>query len=273
VARVLLLGDPVAQSLSPAMQNAAFAAVGLPHRYELMRVTADDLPDAIASLRGDAFLGANVTIPHQERIAEHLDAVDDHARRLGAINTIYKRDGRLVGANTDAPGFADALAERGVQAREARVLVLGAGGAAKACVDRLLALGARVTIAARRSDPERDRGILRGVMTSAARGATLDFGGWPPRDLAGFAAVVNATPLGLHGEDALEGVDLPSSVTVIDIVATANETPLLRRAREAGCPLVDGLLMLLHQGARAFTLWTGRAAPVDAMRAALPRRV
>lgn len=271
--RVFLLGDPVAHSLSPAMQNAAFEALGLPHRYELRRVAEADVPAAVAGLRQDDALGANVTIPHKERVGELLDAVDETARRIGAVNTIYKREGRLHGENTDAPGFDDALADRGIRLVSQRVLVLGAGGAAKACIDRLLASGCSVAVAARRSDPDRDLAIVRSGMQSAGRGSSLEFPAWPVRELGGYAAVVNTTPLGMHGEDALEEVDLPRSVAVIDIVATREETPLIARARASGCVFVDGLLMLLHQGTRAFRLWTGLEAPVDVMRAALPRRV
>lgn len=248
MARVLLLGDPVDHSLSPAMQNAAFTAVGLAHSYELMRVTEGDLGGAVGRVRRDDHLGANVTIPHKERVAPHLDAIDDLARRIGAVNTIYKRDGRLIGDNTDAGGFEDALAERGIDVAGARVLVLGAGGAAKACIDRLRAAGAAVDV------------VSRGK-------------GWPVRDVRAYAAVVNATPLGMHGEDPLDGVELPRSLAVVDVVATREETPLIARARASGCVFVDGLLMLLHQGTRSFRLWTGVEAPVDVMRAALPRTV
>ncbi len=254
-----IIGDPVEHSLSPAMQNAAFSALGLPHRYELMRVAAADLPAAIERIRAEDVLGANVTIPHKERVARSLDAVEETARRIGAVNTLFKRAGTLRGDNTDGPGFGDGLAEKGVDVAGRRVLLLGAGGAARACVDHLARAGASVTISNRTADRARRLGPAVAP--------------WPVRSLDGYDAVVNATALGLHGEDALAGVDLPPGVAVVDVVATAQETPLIARARESGCVAVDGLIMLLHQGVRAFHLWTGLDAPVSAMRAALPRKV
>jgi shikimate dehydrogenase len=276
LADVYLIGDPVAHSLSPAMQNAAFGAMGLPHRYELMRVASDDLPDAVKRIREDAALGANVTIPHKERIGRFLDAIEETAQRIGAVNTLYKRGGMLRGDNTDAGGFSDALAEMDVDAAGARVLLLGAGGAAKACAYELIRARAHVVITNR--TPERARDLVGAVRAAvpADLGPRLhpDAGlSWPVRDLAEYEIVVNATSLGLHGEDALEGIELPRALTVVDVIATATETPLIRRAKASGCVAVDGLLMLLHQGTRAFRLWTGLDAPVAAMRAALPRAV
>lgn len=271
MASLYLIGDPVAHSLSPAMQNAAFAAMGLPHRYELMRVPADDMGEAVRRVRRDDVLGANVTIPHKERIGSFLDAIEDTAQRIGAVNTLFKRGGALRGDNTDAGGFADALAEMDVDVAGARVLLLGAGGAAKACADHLIRSRAHVVIANR--TPARIEALKAAL--PAMVGAGRSFGAmWPPpRSLEGYDVVVNATSLGLHGEDPLEGIDLARALTVVDVIATADETPLIRRAKRSGCVAVDGLLMLLHQGTRAFRLWTGLDAPVAAMRAALPRAV
>lgn len=275
MARVFLIGDPVAHSLSPAMQNAAFEALGLPHTYELLRVPAAEVAAAVAGLREDDALGANVTIPHKEIVAEHLDGVEETARRIGAVNTIFKRGGALWGDNTDAGGFTDALTERGVNVEDRRVLVLGAGGAARSCVYQLARAGASTVIAGRTWDRARDlaASILPALPKGTLAGHDLGVRRWPVRDLNGLDVVVNATSLGLHGEDPLEGVVLPRSTAIVDVVATAQETPLVKRARGAGCVVVDGLLMLLHQGTRAFRLWTGVEAPVDVMRAALPRKV
>lgn len=270
MATLYLIGDPVAHSLSPAMQNAAFAAMGLPHRYELMRVAADDLGAAVQRVRGADVLGANVTIPHKERIGRLLDAVEDGAQRIGAVNTLFKRGGTLRGDNTDGGGFGDALADMDVDVSGRRVLLLGAGGAARACADHLLRAGADVRLSDR--TPKRAEALAREVVPAEA-GRAFGVLASAPRSLDGYDVVVNATSLGLHDEDPLEGVELPRELTVVDVVATAEETPLMRRAKASGCVAVDGLLMLLHQGARAFRLWTGLDAPVTAMRAALPRRV
>lgn len=266
-----LIGDPVAHSVSPAMHNAAFAALGLPHRYELLRVSAEELPAAIDRVRRDGVLGANVTIPHKERVARSLDALEETARRIGAVNTLFKRAGALRGDDTDGPGFADALAEREVAVEGRRVLLLGAGGAARACADHLVRAGARVTVSARTA--ERARALNAALRGSGLRAARLPLVVASVPALAGFDVVVNATPLGMRGEDALEGMRLAPPLAVVDVVATAEETPLVRRARESGCLAVDGLIMLLHQGARAFRLWTELDAPVAVMRAALPRKV
>ena len=271
MAMLYLVGDPVAHSLSPAMQNAAFAALGLPHRYELLRTRSDDIASAVARIRGEDVLGANVTIPHKEHIGRLLDAIEDTARRIGAVNTIFKRGGALRGDNTDAGGFTDGLAEKGIDVRGRQVLLLGAGGAARACAAELIASGAHVQISNR--GPVRLQELAR-ALPAMVEGLHSYAAIWPPpRSLDGFDVFVNATSLGLSGEDALEEIALPADVAVIDVVATAHETPLIRRAREAGCLAVDGLVMLLHQGARAFRLWTGLDAPLAAMRAALPRAV
>jgi shikimate dehydrogenase len=276
VAVLYLIGDPVSHSLSPAMQNAAFAALGLPHRYELLRVTADDLAEAIGRVRREDVLGANVTIPHKERIGHLVDAVEETARRIGAVNTLFKRGGALRGDNTDAGGFGDALAEKGIDVAGCRVLLLGAGGAAKACAYQLIRARAHVVITNRTAERARDLvGAVRAAVPDDLGPDLHSYAGlsWPVHDLGDYEIVVNATSLGLHGEDPLEGVGLPPDLTVVDIVATAEETPLVRRAKASGCVAVDGLLMLLHQGARAFRLWTGVDAPLAAMRAALPRGV
>lgn len=272
MATVYLIGDPVAHSLSPAMQNAAFAALGLPHRYELLHVPGDGLAGAVERLRRDDVLGANVTIPHKERIGRWLDATEETAQRIGAVNTIFKRSGGLRGDNTDAGGFADALREREVDVAGRRVLLLGAGGAARACADQLIRAGAHVVVANRTR--ERLDALVEALPSMVGPGLH-SFGALtpPPRSLDAYDVVVNATSLGLHGEDALEGIGLSPAVDVVDVVATASETPLVARARAAGCVVVDGLIMLLHQGARAFRLWTGVDAPIGAMRAALPREI
>ena len=274
MAQVWLIGRPVAHSLSPAMHNAAFATLGLPHRYEAKETADDQLAATVARLRGDDVLGANVTIPHKEAALRLLDEVDDEARRIGAVNTIVSRGARLIGYNTDKYGFEKALE---VQPRRApwgegfpfaddRILILGAGGAARACALSLLEHGNNVDIANR--DPARAEALARSIEVDGRHPRVV---AWP-RGLEPGDAVVNATPLGLNGEEALEDVQLP--MWVIDLVPTAEETPLVKRAKATeNVTVVDGLSMLLHQAARSFELWTGVPAPLEAMRAALPRPV
>ncbi|HUQ41487.1 MAG TPA: shikimate dehydrogenase [Candidatus Limnocylindrales bacterium] len=256
---VYLLGHPVSHSLSPAVHNAAFAALGLPHRYMLRDVTADALANAVASLRDEHALGANVTVPHKQAAMALVDDLSDEAKTIGAVNTIVRDGSRLAGHNTDAYGFERAM--DGVP-RPSDVVLLGAGGAARACLVVLLRLGHRVRVANRTRD--RAEELVDAIEIDGRRG---EVAAWPasPTDV-----VVNATSLGLHGEDPLQGLPLPR--TVVDIVAVAGGTPLVRRARQQrGVRVVDGSVMLLHQAVRAFELWTGAAAPFDVMRAALTR--
>jgi shikimate dehydrogenase len=265
VSTAYLIGKPVQHSMSPAMHNAAFAALGLPHRYTAVEVDEADLRATIGRWRTEDTLGGNVTIPHKEAVLRMMDEVDDEARAIGAVNTVIRRGSRLVGANTDAYGFARSI--EGV-ASGGTVLVLGAGGAARACVRVLLQRGDTVLVANRSA--ARAEALARAIEVDGRRPSVVP---WPPRGRSlGVETVVNATPLGLHGEDPLEDVELPANV--VDIVPTAAETPLVKRARsrEHGA-VVDGLAMLLHQAARAFGLWTGVEAPLAVMRAALPRSV
>ncbi len=270
---VYLLGHPVAHSLSPAMHNAAFAALGLPHHYETRDVEPDQLADTVDALRGDDVLGANVTIPHKEHALRYMDEAGKDARRIGAVNTIVRRGTRLVGENTDVYGFDRAISGPSPGAemfRGGTVLILGAGGAARACAVVLLERGNEVRVASRTR--ARAEQLAAGIEVRGRRPQAVR---WPtPEDLALVEGVINATPLGLHGEDPLAGMELDERLRVVDLVPTAAMTPLVKRARAVkNAVVVDGLSMLLHQAARSFTLWTGREAPLAVMRAALPRAI
>ena len=258
---VYLLGHPVAHSLSPAMHNAAFRSLGLPHRYEALDVTADALPAVVARIRSGDLLGANVTVPHKAAAARLADRLVDDAARLGVANTLVALGGKVVGHNTDALGFEAANRERGFIVMD-RVLVLGAGGAARAVVLALLRAGNTVFVAAR--DRTKSDALVASITDED--GSTASAVDWRAIDDPGYDAVVNATPLGLHGEDPLG--DRPLPALVADIVPLAS-TPLLRRAKAQGCDVMDGLGMLLHQAAFSFRIWTGQDAPMDVMRTAL----
>jgi shikimate dehydrogenase len=256
------------------MHNAAFAKLGLPHRYEAKDTLDDQLAATLDRIRRDDVLGANVTIPHKESVLRLLDEVDDEARTIGAVNTIVSRGARLIGSNTDKYGFEKALE---VQPRRAqsgegfpfaggRILILGAGGAARACAVALLEHGNKVEVANR--DRRRAETLARSIEVGGRHPEVVPW----PRGRMLVDAVVNATPVGLNGEEALEDAQLPT--WVIDLVPTAEETPLVKRAKATeNVTVVDGLSMLLHQAARSFELWTGVPAPLEAMRAALPRPV
>ena len=254
----MLLGHGIAYSASPAMQSAAFAAAGLEGwTYELRDVPDAELPEAVAELRNPEVAGANVTIPHKVRVMDLLDAVDAGAREVGAVNTIVHegRGGWLLGSNTDVDGIRAAAAEVGFEGGD--VVVLGAGGSARAVAQALP--GAAITYVAR--DPARAAGLGSVVAWSDPS--------WPERARAA-ALLVNATPLGRAGELALEPAALPAAGAVVDLVYAAGGTPLVRAARERGLRVADGWTVLVEQGAAAFERWTGRPAPRTAMRAALP---
>jgi shikimate dehydrogenase len=258
-----VIGDPVAHSLSPTLHNAAFAARGLDWVYVAFPVPRGRGADAVAAVTALGLVGLNVTMPHKEDVAGACDELTADAAALRSVNTVAARpDGRTLGDSTDGPGFLDAIAAEGIEVAGQPVLVLGAGGAARAVVLALGRAGATVTVAARR--PE-----AAGLAARLAPGAQVTPLG--ATDPAPYSLVVNATPLGMTGGDPLP-VDpeaLHADQAVVDLVYHPADTPLLTAARAKGALAVNGLGMLLHQAARSFTLWTGQPAPLDAMRAAV----
>lgn len=271
--RILLLGHPVTHSLSPAFQQAAFDAVGLPVRYEAMDVAPADLSRVVAELRADPLvLGANVTVPHKEKIAPLLDSLTDDAVQIGAVNTVTRAGSRLVGRNTDVAGFRGALDSLLDGRRTPRhALILGAGGAAKAAISALVTAGVVQISIANRHLARAER--LVGEVRRSSPHLTVRAAPWhegllvEEAQIAGL--VVHATTLGLS--DA--ALPLPAAAFragqfVIDVVYAPGETALVRAARAAGAEAIDGREMLLLQGAAAFELWTGRPAPIELMRAA-----
>ncbi|HYW25120.1 MAG TPA: shikimate dehydrogenase [Terriglobales bacterium] len=255
--RVVLLGHGISYSASPAMQSAAFRAAGLDWTYELADVPPRLLPEAVAGLREPGAAGANVTIPHKIAVMPLLDELEGDAVTVGAVNTIRRDRDRLVGSNTDVTGVRVALGAAGVEPAGARVVVLGAGGSARAAGVALRA--ADVTFVARRPEAAAD---LPGRVVSWSEA-------WQPL-VRRADVLLNATPLGRRGEMPLRPANLPPRGAVIDLVYVEGGTPLVRRARQLGIRCVDGWSVLLAQGAAAFQAWTGRTAPLGAMREALP---
>ena len=261
--RVFLVGCPLGHSVSPVMQNAAFRATGLDWQYELLETSRDELPAKVARLREQDCAGANVTIPHKQTIIEFLDDVTDAAREIGAVNTIVKRGSQLVGENTDAYGFLQSLRVARVGPATARAVILGAGGAARAVAFALAATGAaniaivnRTTARAMAFADELRRQYPLLALTvnhlEALGDATL---------------FVNATPVGMApsvDESPMPGA-FPRGVVAFDLVYCPIQTQFLRDAERAGAQTVGGIGMLVHQGAAAFELWTGQAAPVELM--------
>ncbi len=266
---VVLLGDPVAHSLSPAMHNAAFQALGLTTEYRAARVDTAALPWAVARLRSAPYLGANVTVPHKEAAAALVDSVSDEAEAIGAVNTLVREDSILRGYNTDARGLLAALESTlGLVPYGMRILLLGAGGAARAAAVALLAHApAGLTVynrdparAERLAASMRDRygGRVRAVAAEGARAEAADV------DL-----IVNATSAGLDGVSTpLDRLQPRPGAALFDMVYAPTPTPLMRALAAEGTTVADGLEMLVQQAAAAFALWTGRDAPVAVMRRA-----
>jgi shikimate dehydrogenase len=257
--RVGLIGDPVEHSLSPAFQQAAFDATGLGWRYELWPTAAAAVPARVARLASGDMRGANVTVPHKEAVFELLAVTTELARRVGAVNTIVRDGARLWGDNTDVPGFLAPLKVRGFDFERCQAVVLGAGGAARRGVFSLLDAGVRRVTVVNRSveranalavslaDPRIDVAPTMNAHISATS-ATL---------------LVNATSLGWSGAalpcNPATFAALPAGALAYDL--TYRDTPFLRAAAQAGVATLDGLPMLVEQGACSFELWTGLEAP------------
>jgi len=269
--RVVLIGHPVAHSLSGAMQQAAFDSLGVDAVYESWDRPPIELADAIAELRGDAFLGANVTIPHKERVVPLVDRITEEAHATGAVNTITREGKRLVGHNTDVPGFKIALDKLvGKQKMPRHAVLLGAGGGARAVVHGLITEGFQRIIVFNRH-LHRAEGLVKFFGRSAAH---MDLRAMPwhesiiEAELAKTKVLINATSIGLTSDESpIPGEILHADLLVLDLIYA--HTRLLRDAKAAGASVSDGELMLLNQGAAAFTLWTGQPAPLDVMQAAL----
>jgi shikimate dehydrogenase len=266
--RIALLGDPVVHSVSPAMQRAAFDAAGLRWRYETVTVPEGRLEDAWHRLRADEDLaGLNVTIPHKERIAPLLDRLEGAAARWRTVNTVAFLGGTSIGLSTDGAGFLAALGAADPSPRT-RAVVLGAGGAARAVAAALREKGSAVVVLGRNA----------GAGGRLAEELGVSFEPWNTADpaslrraLAGADLLVNATPIGTGDPTSCpvpDDVKLEPTVTVVDLVYRPRRTALLRRAQDRGCRTVEGVEMLIEQGALSFQAWTGLAAPLPAMRAA-----
>jgi len=254
-----VIGWPVSHSRSPRMHNAAYEALGMDWVFVALAVPPPRLAEALRGLPALGFAGVNVTIPHKQAVAALCDELAPRAARAGSVNTVTVReDGSLYGDTTDGEGMLDAVGPL----RGRGALVLGAGGAARAAVAALLDAGFEVAVCARREDAA--RGLVDGLGGRAAP--------WPPRSAA--ALVVNATPVGQSG-DATELPIEPSLLRFAEVVCDLAyrgdgvETGLVATARRSGVRAVDGLDVLVGQGARSFRIFTGVAPPIDVMRAAV----
>ncbi len=264
-----IFGDPVAHSRSPAMHNAAFAALKLDWIYTPFHVTPDALAAATRGIRALGMRGVNLTVPHKEKVLRHLDSLSDLAETLGAANTVVNRDGHLHGDNTDVFGFVQSLRKYRPRLRKRRAVVIGAGGAARAALFGLEQLGVREVLLVNRT-PARGRRLIAQLaahiptaevapLAALAAGSSFDQ----------VALVVNATSVG-WGKERFPKIATTGSMEncMYYDMAYGQPTDFLRKAQRGNRPHMDGAEMLIHQGSRSFTLWTKRRAPVAAMRIA-----
>jgi shikimate dehydrogenase len=251
-----VLGDPVGHSLSPVMLNAAFSQADYNGVYTAFQVK--DLPHAIAGIRALNIHGCSVTIPHKAAVMDLLDEIDPMAMKIGAVNTIVNEAGKLAGFNSDSPGAMAALLEKTPVAHR-RVAVIGAGGAARALAHGITQNGGQLTIVNR--SPDKGQQLAQELQSDFC--PLTDFSG------VGFDILVNTTSVGMA--PAIDRMPvghacLRPGMTVMDIVYNPLETRLLRAARDAGCTVVGGVAMFVHQGACQFERWTGLKAPVQLMK-------
>jgi len=256
------------------LHNAALAEVGLRDwRYDALPVAADLLREAVEWIRGDEYAGANVTVPHKEAIIPFLDGLTPVAEAIGAVNTIVKRNGKLIGHNTDAAGFLADLYAFDVHVSGRPALILGAGGSARAVTAALAPLNVEIRIAARRR--EQAQSLISNLqLPITVYDLTINHLHRASRDVA---LIVNCTPLGMtpntNASPWLEGAPFPRGAFVYDLVYNPSETLLVKQARAAGLRAATGLGMLIEQGALAFELWTGKTAPRKLMREAAEQKL
>jgi shikimate dehydrogenase len=275
-----VIGSPVAHSRSPAMHAAAYRELGMPHRYEKIETSEEELPERVAALRAGTFAGLNVTVPHKTKVLAFVDEIDPSARATGAANTLVRiGESRVRAFNTDAPALADELAElAGDRAafEGKRALVLGTGGAARAAIFALGELGVRA-VTVRGRTPRAD---LADVLAAAAPSATLAFEplAAASAEAPDLVAIVQATSAGMHGGpspsgDAIVGAvawdTLSASCVAYDVVYAPPDTAFLGAAAARGLRHAGGLGMLVRQGALAFERWLGVAPSLAAMRSAI----
>lgn len=269
-----VFGDPVDGNPTGVMEEAAFAACGLNYRYLTLKVTKDDFDDAMKAIHAFHMKGMNLTMPHKINVIPYLDELSEAAGIIGAVNTIVVRDGKLFGENTDGKGFVQALGNQGISPQGKKVVILGAGGAAKAiAVECALAGASRVTIlnrtAARASELAE---VLRKNTKAEAVAEALVPGQKIPQDTD---ILINATCIGLHPDsDQKPDIDyetIQPGMVVSDVVFNPAETLFLQEAAARGAKTVNGLGMLACQGALNFELWTGVKAPLDVMEETLRR--
>lgn len=265
-----VIGHPIEHSLSPAMHNAGYQALGLDVEYQRFHVAPDRLSEAVEGLCALGFSGWNVTLPHKEKIIPLLDTLTPQARRAGAVNTVKIHEGQRIGHNTDGDGFVRSIEEALNGFKGKKAVLLGAGGAAKGIALALAEQGMHLHILNRTSEKAETL-----VQVIQREGGTATSGVFAPGDwLRDVDLLVQTTSAGLHGEPfpfSVQGIS--EQALVVDIIFNPWETSFLREAKKQGCRTLNGLGMLLYQGALAWEFWLGGQAPVEAMRKALQEQL
>jgi len=261
-----VIGDPVSHSLSPAMHNAAFSCLKINATYVALHVLPKDVAAAINGMRSLGITGLNVTIPHKLAVMTLVDELDDSAKTVGAVNTIINRNGKLVGYNTDVYGFAHALERLVGETKGMKVVLLGAGGASRAVVQAFDESNEMVII-----NRSLENAKKLAALAKTKKATAIEFNDQNVLEsLKDADLIVNATPLGLHGENPVPAGALRKGLAVFDVTYEAGKpTALVEAARKAGAKAADGKELLLYQGVKAFELFTGKPAPIEVMRRAI----
>lgn len=259
-----IFGDPIEHTLSPLMHNAAFNELGLNYCYVPFHVKAERLKQAVEAIKALNIKGVNITVPHKERVIKYLDEISEEAKYIGAVNTILNEKDKLKGFNTDAYGFVRALKEKNINLNNKNVILLGAGGAARAIAYGILKEGANLSIFNRTLSKAYKIKDSFNFMGNVEVIEKID-----SKIMLNFQIVVNATSLGLKKDDPMPIAPeyLRREHIVIDIVYP--DTTLMREAEKIGCKVIGGLGMLLWQAAKSFEIWTKHSAPIEVMKGVL----
>jgi len=268
-----VFGHPISHSLSPVMHNAAIRALNIDYIYVPFHVLPENLPRAVEGIRAMEIAGVNVTIPHKEHVIEHLDEVSEYSTRLGSVNTITNVEGRLRGDTTDGPGFVRSAEAAWGKLDGCRTLVIGAGGSAKAVTFALAEIGCEIVIANRTRERavELVEGLGKVFAAGTFRVVELD-GQALGEEIPKIDLVVNTTSVGMYPD--VDGIPMPPdllrrNLLVYDLVYNPARTRLVAEAEKRGASAVNGLMMLVYQGALSFEMWTGLEAPISVMKDAI----
>lgn len=267
-----VFGDPVDDNPTVVMEQAAFDYAEIPMEYLTIQVKRGDLKAAMEGMRAMNFSGINITMPHKGEVIQYLDEISDSAKTMGAVNTVYWKDGKLAGENTDGKGFLKSLQDGQVPIKGKKAMILGAGGVARAIAVELAGAGIAVVTVVNRNE-EHGQALVKIINEkTAAEGVFMP---WKetvsvPEDTD---ILVNATPIGFtdEGKPDIAYDDLKEGMAVCDVIPNKAWTPFLLEAKNRGLRTFNGLQMLVNQGAVAFELWTGKPAPMDVMRKAMEK--